>query len=190
MCLCRLFKTIAMRNREDMNYGNRRHDYNHENDRRYNPNEHVVGSRYRMQQEQDNWQQCRYRQEGNYRPTEEDYYNEMYDIANYSGQPRHEEYGLYHGTDDELESIKPMPLQEGPYYGRQRYNYSLGYNPNFDNPEEGDMYRNFDSRGNHGFRHDASYGNVDEFRDFGNDHYGSYDRTNRGDFDDENRYDR
>ncbi|MBB6610047.1 hypothetical protein H7F15_03270 [Pontibacter sp. Tf4] len=186
-----------MRQREEMNYrDNDRHysrgnNYNQYNEP-YRRSEHEPGDRYRAPQDRDDWQQGRHRQEGNYHATQDDYYNAMYDIANYSGQPRHQDYGLYHGTDDELESIKPMPLQEGPYYGRQRYNYSLGYNPNYDNPEEGDMYRNFDSRGNHGYRHDASYGSVDEFRDFGDDHYGSSDYTNRGDYDDRpdrfNRY--
>ncbi|NEM97817.1 hypothetical protein [Pontibacter burrus] len=181
-----------MRERDNRNYGSyndryRSSDNDNRNernnfDRRQDYDER--GSRYRMEQDQN------YRQRGNYQGTQEDYYNQMYDISNYSGAVRDDDYGLPHGSENELMSIKPMPLQEGPYYGRRRYNYNLGYNPNFDNPEEGDMYRDFDSRGNHGYRHDASYGNVDEFRDFGNDHYGSYDRTNRADYEEDDRYDR
>src|SRR5690606_16163714 len=107
--------------------------------------------------------------------------------ANYGGQPRPADYGLYHGTEDDLEAMRSMyPQAEGPYGQRRKYNYTLGYNPNFDNPEEGDMYRDFDSRGNHGYRHDASYGNEDEFRDFGNDHYGNPNESKR--FRDYDRY--
>lgn len=180
-----------------MNYGSyndrfRRgdNDNRYERENQYRQDYDNRGQRYRMDQNRDQDYNQNYRQRGTYQPTQDDYYNQMYDISNYSGVARDEDYGLPHGSEDELMNIKPMPLQEGPYYGRRRYNYSLGYNPNFDNPEEGDMYRDFDSRGNHGYRHDASYGNADEFRDFGNDHYGSYDRSNRSDFDEGDRYNR
>jgi hypothetical protein len=115
----------------------------------------------------------------------------MYDIANYSGEPRHMEYGLRHGAaENDLDEVRKFPdagggtFNEGPYGGRRslQYRYTQGYNPNYDNPEEGDRYRDFDSRGNHGFRHDAAYGNEDEFRDFGNDHYGRSDRTNNSNY--------
>lgn len=174
-----------MRQDRDMHYGNFERDYNREHDtgryghgyshqnRQYNRSEHEPGEQYRMRQSPE------YGRRGGNPGTREDHYNEMYDIANYSGMPRGEEYGLPYGTENDLMSQRPMPLNEGPYYQPRRYNFTTGYNPNYDNPEEGDMYRNFDSRGNHGYRHDASYGNEDEFRDFGNDHYGSYDRTNR-----------
>lgn len=184
-----------MRRDNDMHYGNFEDRYNQEHgSERYGQGyshrnrpgrrQHEAGEQYRMQQSPE------YGRSGGEPGSREDYYNEMYDIANYSGMPRGDDYGLPHGSENDLMSIKPMPLQEGPYFQHRRYNYSYGYNPNFDNPEEGDMYRNFDSRGNYGYRHDASYGNVDEFRDFGNDHYGSQDRTNRPDFDEGGRYNR
>jgi len=178
----------AMRRDNDRDYGNYNRDFNREDNYNQNYNQyrnrHEPGEQYRAHDSGN------YRSRGDYQGDREDYYNQMYDISNYTGVPRYEDYGLPHGPDDELMNMKPMPLQEGPYYGRRRFNYSLGYNPNFDNPEEGDMYRDFDSRGNHGYRHDASYGNEDEFRDFGNDHYGSYDRTNRPDYDEPRGYDR
>lgn len=178
------------RNYEDYNYREDQDDtynrYNQDNNQRYQ-------SRDRYQEQGQQYGRQQYpgsSRGGNEQGSHDDYYNQMYDISNYSGIPRADDYGLPHGTESELQSIKPMPLQQGPYYGRQRFNYTLGYNPNFDNPEEGDMYRNFDSRGNHGYRHDASYGNQDEFRDFGNDRYGDYDRTYRryNQNDDYNRY--
>lgn len=102
-------------------------------------------------------------------------YKAMYDTANYSDEPRSFDYGLPHGAESSnLDRVERFPDDYEP----RNYRYSEGYNPNYDNPEEGDRYRNFDSRGNHGFRHDAAYGNQDEFRDFGNDHYGRRDRTN------------
>ncbi|WP_242928335.1 hypothetical protein [Pontibacter vulgaris] len=108
----------------------------------------------------------------------EDYLNTMYESSNVYGMPRHEDYGLPHGAENDVNRIHFYPLDEGPYgHQRSHYRYSMGYDPNLDNPEEGDRYRNFDSRGNHGYRHDASYGHEDEFRDFGNDHYGPSDRT-------------
>ena len=180
-----------MRQNSDMHYGNYDRQFNR--DENYNRQEqnfrqqrhdHEPGDRYRVHQSRE------FGSRGGEQGTREDYYNEMYDIANYSGMPREENYGLPHGTENDLRNIKPMPLQEGPYFQARRYNYTTGYNPNYDNPEEGDMYRNFDSRGNHGYRHDASYGNEDEFRDFGNDHYGSRDRTNRPYNDREDRFDR
>ncbi|NDK55479.1 hypothetical protein GWO68_06085 [Pontibacter sp. BT213] len=177
-----------------MFYGNFEERYNRDRDRynnqnnyqqnTYNSRQHEPGEQYRMQQHDP------YSSRNDNYGTREDYYNEMYDIANYSGVPREDDYGLPHGPENDLMSIKPMPLQEGPYFQHRRYNYSSGYNPNYDNPEEGDMYRNFDSRGNHGYRHDASYGNEDEFRDFGNDHYGSQDHTNRTSGDRYRGYDR
>lgn len=122
-----------------------------------------------------------YRQEGRHVGTHEDSYNEMYSIANYSDNPRPAEYGLHHSAESELDRVGYFPYAEGPYAGRQRnYSYSQGYNPNYDNPEEGDRYRDFDSRGNHGFRHDPGYGVEGGMRDFGNDHYGDRDRTGNG----------
>ncbi|WP_242919561.1 hypothetical protein [Pontibacter liquoris] len=138
---------------------------------------HEPGEHYRIQQSR------QYGRSGGEAGTREDRYNEMYDISNYSDNPRSMEYGQRHGAaENDLDRIDYFPYAEGPY-GRapRHYRYSEGYNPNYDNPEEGDMYRNFDSRGNHGYRHDASYGNEDEFRDFGNDHYGSRDQTNNND---------
>ena len=181
-----------MRRNNDMYSGNFEDNYSREYDNnRYGQNNNQQrgnylepGEKYRSPQNQDN------RRRGDYQATREDYYNQMYDIANYSGMPRDEDYGLRNGPEDELMNMKPMPLQEGPYNRHRHYNYSLGYNPNFDNPEEGDMHRNFDSRGNHGYRHDASYGNEDEFRDFGNDRYGSNDYSNRPSDDRYSGYDR
>ncbi len=126
-----------------------------------------------------------YRMEPNYHEREdsrggrrEDYYNTMYETSNIYGIPRQEDYGLPHGAENDADRVHLYPLNEGPYgHQRAHYRYTQGYNPNYDNPEEGDQYRNFDSRGNFGYRHDASYGNQDEFRDFGDDHYGPADRT-------------
>lgn len=111
----------------------------------------------------------------------EDYYNTMYDANNYTGVPRHDDYGLPYGAENDLDRIsRGNPRFADPdSFERTRYRYSSGYNPNYDNPEEGDLYRNFDSRGNFGYRHDASYGNADEFRDFGDDHYGARDQSGR-----------
>ncbi len=137
-------------------------------DTRQEPGEH-----YRLQQSRE------YGRSGSREGTREDRYNEMYDISNYSDQPRSSEYGLPYGAENDLARIERFPYGEGPYARQPRhYRYSQGYNPNYDNPEEGDRYRDFDSRGNHGFRHDPDYGNEDSFRDFGNDHYGSRDRGN------------
>lgn len=177
-----------MRDERDMHYGDFSHRYwqeGHDNHRRwrFHGREHAhlgdtrnePGERYRIQQSQE------YGRRGGPVGNREDYYNEMYDIANYTDQPRSVDYGLPHGSENDLKDVERFPYAEGPY-GRQRrhYRYSSNYNPNYDNPEEGDRYRNFDSRGNHGYRHDASYGTEDEFRDFGNDYYGRHDRTNRG----------
>ena len=110
--------------------------------------------------------------------TREDYYNTTYESSNAYGIPRSEDYGLPHGAENDADRVHLYPVNEGPYgHQRSHYRYSMGYNPNYDNPEEGDMYRNFDSRGNFGYRHDQAYGNADEFRDFGNDHYGSRDTS-------------
>lgn len=139
------------------------------------PDNEGRGQRYRAQDDQPD----RYR--GDYRGSMEDFYNTTYEVNNYSGVPRHDEYGLPHGSENDLGRIsRGNPQFYNPdSFDRTRYRYSTGYNPNYDNPEEGDLYRNFDSRGNHGYRHDASYGNADEFRDFGDDHYGSADRSGR-----------
>lgn len=104
----------------------------------------------------------------------EDYYNTIYDTSNYTGVPRSDEYGLPHGSENDLDRVSrgDWRFANPQDFERTRYRYRSGYNPNYDNPEEGDLYRNFDSRGNFGYRHDPSYGNVDEFRDFGDDHYG------------------
>lgn len=115
----------------------------------------------------------------------EDHYNAMYETSNYYATPRSAEYGLQNGSESNLDSIDHFSRPDWIYNERRTpYRYNMGYNPNFDNPAEGDQYRNFDSRGNHGFRHDAAYGHEDEFRDFGNDHYGSRNSANQ----DYNRY--
>lgn len=127
------------------------------------------GRRYRARYEESGMR------EGDYRGSMEDFYNTTYETNTYSGVPRHEEYGLPHGPENDLGHVsRGNPQFYNPdSFERTRYRYSTGYNPNYDNPEEGDLYRNFDSRGNHGYRHDASYGTADEFRDFGDDHYGA-----------------
>ncbi|MFT2011530.1 hypothetical protein ACMA1I_22860 [Pontibacter sp. 13R65] len=110
-----------------------------------------------------------------------DYYNRMYDTSNYNAMPRGEEYGRPVGRGDDFgDKVRHFPLDDEPFREERRHlRYNMGYNPNYDNPEEGDRYRDFDSRGNHGYRHDASYGTSDEFRDFGNDHYGESNRQGR-----------
>ncbi|CAM3849249.1 hypothetical protein POKO110462_22045 [Pontibacter korlensis] len=130
------------------------------------------GERYRIQHSDD------YGRRGGPAGTREDAYNETYGISNYTDNPRSVDYGLPRGAENDLDYVGNFPYNEGPYAGRPRhYAYNMGYNPNYDNPEEGDMYRDFDSRGNHGYRHDPGYGNMDQFRDFGDDHYGSRDKT-------------
>jgi hypothetical protein len=186
-----------MRDNREQHYGDFSQNYEQEHPRnqhsgyeRQNRNRHAessgAGQRYRAMQ--DNREE---RPRGDYRGTREDYYNTTYETNNYTGVPRAEEYGLPYGTENDLGRVsRGNPQFADPdSFDRTRYRYSTGYNPNYDNPEEGDLYRNFDTRGNHGYRHDASYGNADEFRDFGDDHYGSRDRSNRGDRDRE-RYDR
>ena len=172
-----------MRDERNRNYGDFSRNYGHQEDRNwqggpYQGRPHArlgdtrqePGEHYRLQQSRE------YGRSGGREATREDRYNEMYDTANYSDQPRTTEYGLPYGAENDLERIERFPYAEGPYARQPRhYRYSQGYNPNYDNPEEGDRYRDFDSRGNHGFRHDAGYGNEDSFRDFGNDHYGRQD---------------
>lgn len=166
------------------NYRNQEHDYqrdrNSERNSPYRGRTHAnlgdtrsePGEHYRLQHSRN------YGQQGGRVGNRDDRYEEMYDISNYSDQPRSQEYGLYRGTENELERVERFPYAEGPYAGRGRnYRYNMGYNPNYDNPEEGDRYRDFDSRGNHGYRHDASYGNQDAFREFGNDHFGRRSRS-------------
>ncbi|PKV75780.1 hypothetical protein [Pontibacter ramchanderi] len=151
-------------------YRNERPDWNRR------PEDEEAGRQYRAR-----YEESRRMPESDYRGTMEDFYNTTYETNNYSGVPRHDEYGLPHGTENDLGSVsRGNPRFYNPdRFERTRYRYSTGYNPNYDNPEEGDLYRNFDSRGNHGYRHDASYGNADEFRDFGDDHYGSRDKSGR-----------
>lgn len=175
-----------MKNYRDQNYGDfsRQYgnEYPHEQHRRTEqrgwgrrPEEEGAGRQYRARHDDTQ------RYEGNYRESRDDYYKTMYDTSNYTGVPRHDDYGLPHGPENDLWRVsRGNPQFHDPdSFDRTRYRYSAGYNPNYDNPEEGDLYRDFDSRGNHGFRHDASYGNADEFRDFGDDHYGSRDQTGR-----------
>ncbi|WP_187261454.1 hypothetical protein [Pontibacter beigongshangensis] len=121
-----------------------------------------------------------YAREAGNEGSRDDFYNRMYDTANYNAMPREEEYGRPVGRGDDFgDKVSHYPLEDEPFYEERRHlRYTMGYNPNYDNPEEGDSYRNFDSRGNHGYRHDASYGTSNEFRDFGNDHYGSNNRSN------------
>ena len=150
-------------------YRNERHEWGRK------PEEQAEGRRYRASHEENSRMP-----EGDYRGSREDYYNTTYTVNNYSGVPRHDEYGLPHGSENDLGRVsRGNPQFYNPdSFERTRYRYSTGYNPNYDNPEEGDLYRDFDSRGNHGYRHDASYGNADEFRDFGDDHYGARDQSN------------
>lgn len=166
-------------NREDTRYGDfsrnyRQEGYGNHRHWRYHGREHAhlgdaqnePGEYYRLQQSE------RYGWEGGPAGTREDYYKEMYDTSNYSDQPRFSDYGLPRGAESDLDSVGRFPYAEGPYERQPRnYSYRHGYNPNYDNPEEGDRYRDFESRGNHGYRHDGSYGNEDRFREFGNDHY-------------------
>jgi hypothetical protein len=133
---------------------------------------HEPGKDYRVQNSRE------YRRRGGDSGMKDLPYEQMYDISNYSAQPRHEDYGLPRSSENDLNSIGHFPYaQEAPYEERQRhFHYNYGSNPNYDNPEEGDRYRNSDSRGNHGYRHDASYGNDDSFLDFREDQYGISER--------------
>jgi hypothetical protein len=154
--------------RERGPYHGRRHAY-------LGDTQHEPGQVYRRQHSRE------YGRSGGEAGTRESRYDEMYDISNYTAQPRSEEYGLPRSAENDLDTVSYYPRPgEGPYAGRERhYRYNMGYNPNYDNPEEGDRYRDFDSRGNYGYRHDASYGNEDAFRDFGDDRYGVGERVNR-----------
>jgi len=177
---------IKMRN-------NRKEEYNNYNRRDFNGRSNNYNDDYSYDR-QESYRRDRNDESERYRPQREpgyeriggngdvsnnpNRYKAMYDTANYSDEPRNFDYGLPHGTEsNDLDRVERFPDSYRDYQPRH-YRYSEGYNPNYDNPEEGDRYRDFDSRGNHGFRHDASYGNQDEFRDFSNDHYGSRDRTN------------
>ncbi|WP_347159133.1 hypothetical protein [Pontibacter chitinilyticus] len=188
-----------MKNDRASNYGDfsrqyRQEGYDNHNSGRYHGRQHAhlgdtrsePGEHYRLQQSR------AYGSSGGREGNREDRYQEMYDISNYSDEPRSYNYGLRNQRPDgDLDRIGYFPYAEGPYAGQPRhYSYSLGYNPNYDNPEEGDRYRDFDSRGNHGFRHESSYGNTDEFLDFGNDHYGSRDRTDDNYYDNNGRRNR
>ena len=175
-----------MRDDRNRNYGDYNQDYDQRmrsgwQEGRYQGPEHAdlgdtrhePGQHYRLQQSR------AYGRSGGREGNREDRYNEMYDISNYSDQPRSYEYGLPYGAENDLDRVERLPYGEGPYSRQPRhYRYSQGVNLNYDNPEEGDSYRDFDSRGNHGFRHDPGYGNQGEMRDFGNDHYGDPDRDN------------
>ncbi|PRY15475.1 hypothetical protein CLV24_10296 [Pontibacter ummariensis] len=163
-----------------MNYGNFSRSYRqegHNNHRhwRFHGREHAhlgdtynePGEHYRLQKSQ------QYGREGGRAGTHDDRYREMYDTSNYTYQPRSIDYGLPRGAENDLDRVEYFPYQEGPYAGRPRnYTYKMGYNPNYDNPEEGDRYRDFDSRGNHGFRHDRGYSSDGGFSEFGDDRYG------------------
>jgi len=170
-------------NRSEPRYGDYNRNYNQHDDNwqqgPYHGQRHAdLGDTRREQGEYYRLQQSReYGRRGGEQGTQDDYYRATYDISNYEGVPRRYDYGLPNGPDDELNDIRQYPLSEGPYAHREHYRYSQGYNPNYDNPEEGDRYRDFDSRGNHGFRHDPGYGVADEFREFGNDHYGRPDES-------------
>lgn len=171
------------RDNRDRNYGSFSQDYRqegHGNHRhwRFHGREHAHlgdtrnerGENYRIQQSRE------YGRDGGREGTRDDRYKETYSISNYSGQARPMDYGLPYGAENDLDRVERYPI-EGPYAGRSRhYSYNQGYNPNYDNPEEGDRYRDFDSRGNHGFRHDIGYGNTNSMREFGNDRYGDRNR--------------
>ncbi|MFD2515481.1 hypothetical protein ACFSRY_16530 [Pontibacter locisalis] len=172
-----------MRNDRGTNYGSYSRRYNMEGEHNSGPfqgrrhaylgdTRHEPGEDYRIQKSRE------YGRRGGRVGMDDLRYEQMYEISNYTDQPRHEDYGLPRSAENDLTDVGYFPYaQEGPYAGRERhYRYNMGYNPNYDNPEEGDRYRAFDSRGNHGYRHDASYGNEDRFIDFGNDRYGISDR--------------
>ncbi|GAB3815948.1 hypothetical protein [Pontibacter rugosus] len=166
-------------NDRDRHYGDFNRDYRNESNNyasnRFNDRVDRDAEGYpRYEPDRDN----EFRQQGRHVGNHEDSYNEMYDTSNYADQPRPIEYGLPHAAENELDRVDYFPYAEGPYAGRERhYSYKTGYNANYDNPEEGDRYRDFDSRGNHGFRHDPGYGNEDSMREFANDHYGDRSRT-------------
>ncbi len=163
-----------------MNYGNFSRNYRNDDapfSGPYNAREHArlgdtrnePGEHYRVQQSK------AYGQRGGNEGTREDRYSQMYDTPNYSDQPRYSDYGLPYGVENDLKEIGHFPYGEGPYAQQPRnYSYKQGYNANYDNPVEGDRYRDFNSRGNHGYRHGNGYGNEDSFREFGNDRFGSY----------------
>ncbi|MCJ8167372.1 hypothetical protein MKJ04_21200 [Pontibacter sp. E15-1] len=169
-----------MKNERSTNYGEYNRNYRNqiENDpqqRQFQAQEHAQlgdtrnepGEYYRIQQSRE------FGSSGGMQGNREDRYNQMYDTANYSDHPRSSDYGLPYGVENDLDQVGHFPYSEGPYTREPRsYRYTQGYNPNYDNPEEGDRYRDFDSRGNHGFRHEGSYGNQDSFREFGNDRFG------------------
>ncbi|GAB3196412.1 hypothetical protein ABID22_002926 [Pontibacter aydingkolensis] len=174
-----------MRDNREMNYGSYSQQYS-QGQRDSGPyqgrrhaylgdTQHEPGQDYRRQQSRE------YGRRGGEVGMRDERYEQMYDISNYTAQPRSEEYGLPRSAENDLDTMGHFPRAgEGPYAGQQRhYSYNMGYNPNYDNPEEGDMYRSMDSRGNHGYRHDASYGNEDAFRDFEDDRYGIGERVNR-----------
>lgn len=150
-------------------FGGRKHVYL--GDTRSEP-----GQEYRLQKSRE------YGRRGGEVGMREARYDQMYDISNYTDQPRHEDYGLYRSSENDLNSMGHFPYaqrQEGPYANRNRdYRYNMGYNPNYDNPEEGDRYRDFDSRGNHGYRHDAAYGYQDDLREFEEEYYRRHERPN------------
>ncbi|TXK26982.1 hypothetical protein FVR03_21380 [Pontibacter qinzhouensis] len=172
-----------MRHNRDENFGDYgRNNHNHQHRRAspqfgYGNNEYRTDrgpeeeSHYRRHPQNHNGRREHF---GDYRRTQDDFYNRMYDTSNYNAMPRYEDYGRPIGRGDDIgDQVHHFPMQDESYWEEERHlRYNMGYNPNYDNPEEGDSYRNFDSRGNHGYRHDASYGHADEFRDFGNDHYG------------------
>ena len=189
-----------MRNTSDKQYPRRYGQYSRNYDSKHHRNQNEMGQWHRNRDElirgdAEGYVEPHYRSEeydrkptGNY--SREDYYQAMYDISNYDAIPRKENYGVVAGGREGYgDKIRHYPLEGDPYREeRTHMRYSMGYNPNYDNPEEGDAYRSFDSRGNHGFRHDASYGNSNEFRDFGNDRYGeTYDRSAR-DYDDRDNF--
>lgn len=171
-------------NRREPTYGDYNRHYN-QGDENWQHSGHYQGQRhadlgdtrreqgqyYRMQQSET------YGRRGGKQGTQEDHYMEMYDTSNYDGNPRNIDYGLPYGAENDLDDLRRYPLSEGPYAQREHYRYSQGSNPNYDNPEEGDRYRDFDSRGNHGYRHDAGYGATDDFREFGDDRYGRANQT-------------
>jgi hypothetical protein len=179
-------KQQAMRDERDKNYGNFNREFrqggqSRRNNWHYQGRENASlgdtrnqpGQNYRLQQSQE------YGRRGGPEGAREDRYYQMYDISNYSDQPRTTEYGLPYGSENDLTDIERFPYSEGPYASQPRhYSYEMGYNANFDNPEEGDRYRDFDSRGNHGYRHDPGYGNEGSFREFGDDHFGDRNRGN------------
>ncbi|MDX5345942.1 MAG: hypothetical protein LPK19_01735 [Hymenobacteraceae bacterium] len=150
--------------------------YRDQNERQYrNPLRHQQEQQqhrnrynYRDQYQQDNY--GRYREENewsrrNRNPnyTEEDFLGTLYETTNYDGIPNRSDYGRRHPNQEYGHNVEPYP-ETREWYSRidhDNYHTYHGYDPNYDDPTEGYRYRNWDVRGNYGYRHDPSYGHSD-----------------------------